>query len=156
MNVSNISARSQGYLFCGTIIALFTIVLLPALRTNVAFVLPQLLLVTTISIAPHILRTHLWTPTLRNLLSFSLGAAIPLWIVLAVSAEVWTIGAVATIGTVIAAAFALWQLYSTYPASTFQKLAPVVLHRPRQLHLMLTAIPRVAFNFFKTILLIKG
>lgn len=156
MNASNLNVRLQNYLFCGTGIALIAIVLLPALRTNVEFVLPQLLIVTTISIAPHILRTTLWSPTLRNFLSFSLGAAVPLWIALLVSAEIWAISIIAIIGTVIAAAVAMWQLYSTIRASTFQKLAPVVLSQSRQLRSTITILRRVTFSFFKSILMIKG
>lgn len=154
MDASTFNTRLQHYLFCGTIIASIAVVLLPILRTNINFVLPQLLLVTAISIAPVCLDKNLWSPTLRKFLSFSLGAALPLWITLLLSAEIWLVDTIAIIGTVIAAAVALWQLYSNHRAATIQQLAPVVISRTRQIQFI--ALRRVTINFFKSILVSKG
>jgi len=150
--MSEHSFNSQRYLLLGMAVTLIATVLLPALRTNIIFVLPQLLIVTALSVAPYVVSPHivtsdLWSPVLRKSLSFSLGAALPLWITLMLTLDLWAITTVAIVGITAVAALPLWQRFSATRISTFQKLAPVVL-------LQLTSFRQVAFNFLKSILII--
>jgi len=96
--------RSCTFLWTGMAIASATILLLPALRTNIATVAPQLLLVTLLSSAPLFYKQ--WPRSIRDLLRFSLGASIPLWICLVLMGNLF-IGAATAAG-----GLAAWYLYS--------------------------------------------
>lgn len=96
--------RSCTLLWLGMAVASAAAIFLPALRANIATVAPQLLLVTLLSSAPLFYKQ--WPRSVRDMLRFSLGASIPLWICLIVMGNLF-ISAVAAIG-----GLTTWYFYS--------------------------------------------
>lgn len=154
MDTPDFSLRTQIYFFVGMAATLITILLVPAIRANMVLVLPQLLIVTALSIAPYLISTDLWSPTLRKFLSFSLGAALPLWSWLLLMADIWVVASVTIAALSVAVGFVFWQHYSTARMTIFQKLVPVVLLQLVSLQLVL--FRQVTLNFLKSTFTNKG